>query len=120
MPPGLYADEVMHAAGVRPEFKITARRGEYAILDRAEITINNVLFPVPTDISQGHPGDRHPARQHLVGPNAENLPEKEERSVTPGGMAELWEGAKRLIPGLQPQTHHCRLCRAARQRQRPL
>ncbi|MEA3396903.1 MAG: FAD-dependent oxidoreductase, partial [Chloroflexota bacterium] len=26
---GLFADEVMHKAGVRPEFKITARRGEY-------------------------------------------------------------------------------------------
>ena len=27
---GLYADAVMHKAGVRPEFKITPRRGEYS------------------------------------------------------------------------------------------
>jgi glycerol-3-phosphate dehydrogenase len=32
---GLYADEVMHRAGVRPEFCITPRRGEYCVLDRA-------------------------------------------------------------------------------------
>ncbi|MGA9398965.1 MAG: NAD(P)/FAD-dependent oxidoreductase [Anaerolineaceae bacterium] len=100
---GLYADEVMHQAGIRPEFQITARRGEYAILDRAEITINNVLFPVPTDISKGILVTATLHGNMLVGPNAENLPEKEERSVTPGGMAELWEGAKRLIPTLQPK-----------------
>ncbi|MFO7599480.1 MAG: FAD-dependent oxidoreductase, partial [Candidatus Desulfacyla sp.] len=28
---GLFADEVMHKAGVRPEFKITPRRGEYFV-----------------------------------------------------------------------------------------
>jgi glycerol-3-phosphate dehydrogenase len=100
---GLYADEVMHAAGVRPDFQITARRGEYAILDREEITINNVLFPVPSDISKGILVTATLHGNTLVGPNAENLPEKEERSVTPGGMAELWEGASHLIPAIQPK-----------------
>ena len=100
---GLYADEVMHTAGVRPEFQITARRGEYAILDRAEITINNVLFPVPSDICKGILVTATLHGNTLVGPNAENLPEKEDHSVSPGGMAEIWEGAKRLIPDLQPK-----------------
>ena len=36
----------MHLADVRPEFQITPRRGEYAVLDRADIQVNNVLFPV--------------------------------------------------------------------------
>jgi glycerol-3-phosphate dehydrogenase len=100
---GIYADDVMHAAGVRPEFNITARRGEYTILDRAEITINNVLFPVPSDISKGILVTATLHGNTLVGPNAENLPEKEEHSVTAGGMGEIWEGAKRLIPSLQPK-----------------
>ena len=100
---GMYADEVMHQAGVRPEFQITARRGEYAILDRAEITISNVLFPVPSNISKGILVTATLHGNTLVGPNAENLPDKEEHSVSPGGMAELWEGAKRLIPSLQPR-----------------
>ncbi len=99
----MYADDVMHAAGVRPEFNITARRGEYAILDRAEITVNNVLFPVPSDISKGILVTATLHGNTLVGPNAENLPEKEDHSVSPGGMAEIWEGAKRLIPSLQPK-----------------
>jgi glycerol-3-phosphate dehydrogenase len=33
---GLYSDEVMHKAGIRPEFKITPRKGEYFIFDRAK------------------------------------------------------------------------------------
>ncbi len=37
----------MHKLGIRPEFKITPRKGEYYVFDRAEITINQVLFPVP-------------------------------------------------------------------------
>jgi glycerol-3-phosphate dehydrogenase len=100
---GLYADDVMHAAGVRPEFQITARRGEYAILDRDEITIHNVLFPVPSDISKGILVTATLHGNTLVGPNAENLPEKEDHSASPGGMAEIWGGARRLIPDLQPK-----------------
>ena len=34
---GLHSDEVMHKAGIRPEFSIHPRRGEYTVLDRAEI-----------------------------------------------------------------------------------
>jgi glycerol-3-phosphate dehydrogenase len=100
---GLYADEVMHAAGVRPEFTITARKGEYAILDRAEITINNVLFPVPSDISKGILVTTTLHGNTLVGPNAEDLPVKEERSVTQAGMNEIWSGARNLVPAIQPK-----------------
>jgi glycerol-3-phosphate dehydrogenase len=52
---GLYADEVMHKAGVRPEFEIRPRRGEYVILDKADFQLSEptVLFPTPTDKGQG-------------------------------------------------------------------
>ena len=47
---GLYADEVMHQAGVRPEFVIKPRRGEYVILDQADFKLTQltVFFPTPT------------------------------------------------------------------------
>jgi len=44
---GLFSDVVMHKAGVRPDFKITPRRGEYCVLDRTEFTTRSVYFPVP-------------------------------------------------------------------------
>ena len=36
---GLYSDVVMHKAGVRPEFKITPRKGEYYVFDLSLIHI---------------------------------------------------------------------------------
>ena len=68
---GLYSDEVMHRAGVRPEFKITPRRGEYCVLDRAEITINNVLFPTPSSAGKGILVTTTLHGNTIAGPNAE-------------------------------------------------
>ena len=100
---GLDSDVVMHKAGVRPEFRITPRRGEYFILDRNEIDIYNVLFPVPTNISKGIlvSGTLH--ENVLVGPNAQDIDDKEDSSVTPDGLNEVWDGAQKLIPSLNPR-----------------
>ncbi len=96
---GLYADDVMHRAGVRPEFKITARRGEYCILDRAEIEVRNVLFPVPSKAGKGILVAATLHGNTLVGPNAHPV-EKEDHSVTTAGIDELYKGAHRLVPNL--------------------
>lgn len=100
---GLYSDVVMHKAGVRPEFKITPRRGEYCILDRAEITINNVLFPVPSEISKGILVTATLHGNTIVGPNAQDIEDKEDRAVTYEGLGELWDGAHKLVPSLSPR-----------------
>jgi glycerol-3-phosphate dehydrogenase len=97
---GLYSDVVMHKAGVRPEFKITPRKGEYYILDRAEITINNVLFPVPTPVSKGIMVTPTTHGNTIIGPNARDVRDKEDRSVTREGLEEVWQGARKLVPKL--------------------
>jgi glycerol-3-phosphate dehydrogenase len=97
---GLYSDDVMHRAGVRPEFKITPRKGEYYILDRAEITINNVLFPVPTPVSKGIVVTTTTHGNTIIGPNAQNIQDKEDRSVTRDGLEEVWREARKLVPRL--------------------
>lgn len=97
---GMYADEVMHKAGVRPGFKIKPRRGEYCVLDRAEITINNVLFPTPTARGKGILVTSTLHGNTIVGPNAEVIDDKEDRSVTQAGLDELWAGAHKLVPSL--------------------
>ncbi len=98
---GLFADDVMHKAGVRPEFTITPRRGEYFVMDRNQVAIKNVLFPVPTAISKGILVTTTLHGNTLVGPNAENLEDKTDVDVTPAGMAEIWAGALKLVPGLK-------------------
>jgi len=92
---GLYSDVVMHKAGVRPEFKITPRKGEYYVFDSAEITINNVLFPVPTPVSKGILVTTTVHGNTIIGPNAQNIQDKEDRSVTRDGLEEIWQGAAR-------------------------
>ncbi len=96
---GLNADFVMHQAGVRPEFKITPRRGEYCVLDQAEISIHNVLFPVP---SCGSKGILVTATLHgntIIGPNAELL-DREDHATTRAGLEEVTQGALKLVPSI--------------------
>lgn len=100
---GVYADEVMHKAGMRPEFFISPRRGEYAVLDRAEIEIHNVLFPVPSEKGKGILVTSTIHGNAIVGPNSRFVEDKEDCAVTNEGLAEIWEGAKKLIPSLTPR-----------------
>jgi len=97
---GLYSDVVMHKAGVRPEFKITARRGEYFVFDKADIRINNVLFPVPTAVSKGILVTTTMHGNTVIGPNAHELDDKEDSEVTRAGLDEVWADARKLVPGL--------------------
>jgi glycerol-3-phosphate dehydrogenase len=97
---GLYCDEVMHKLGIRPEFKITPRRGEYYVFDRAEITINQVLFPVPSPVSKGILVTTTVHGNTIIGPNAQEIEDKEDRSVTQAGLDEVSDGAIKLVPKL--------------------
>ncbi|KAF0110183.1 MAG: glycerol-3-phosphate dehydrogenase [Chloroflexi bacterium] len=101
---GIYSDEIMHTAGVRPDFKINPRRGEYYILDKTEIEMNNILFPVPSKVSKGILvlGSTH--GNVLVGPNTQQTPDKEDKSVTGDGLNEIWQGAQKLIPSLNQRA----------------
>ncbi len=97
---GLYSDIVMHKVGIRPEFKITPRKGEYYVFDRAEITINQVLFPVPSPVSKGILVTTTVHGNTIIGPNAQEIEDKEDRSVTQAGLDEVWDGAQKLVPKL--------------------
>jgi glycerol-3-phosphate dehydrogenase len=101
---GLYADTVMHKAGIRPEFHITPRRGEYYVLDRNQFEMDSVLFPVPSKISKGILVTTTVHGNTIVGPNAEEIDDREDTAVTAPGMQEIWEGALKLVPGLN-QRH---------------
>jgi len=84
---GVNSDEVMHKAGVRPEFKINTRRGEYYILDRSEIEMGNILFPVPTGVSKGILVFwQHPREMCWLDPNSQEAPDKEDKAVTSQGF----------------------------------
>jgi glycerol-3-phosphate dehydrogenase len=98
---GLYSDEVMHKAGVRPDFQITPRKGEYFILDRNELAIHNVLFPVPTEVSKGILVSTTTHGNTFIGPNAHDQSDKSDTDNTSPGQQEILEGGKKLIPDIE-------------------
>ena len=95
---GLYADEVMHKAGVRPEFKITPRRGEYLILDRTEIQLKSIYFPVPTAVSKGIMATATVHGNSVLGPTATDQTDKDDRGNTHSGLEEALTGGRKLVP----------------------
>ena len=100
---GLYSDIVMHDAGVRPNFTITPRKGEYLILDRAEFQLQSVYFPVPSDISKGILATTTTHGNTILGPTARNQEDREDKSNTKNGLQEVLSGGKKLIPSIEPR-----------------
>lgn len=95
---GLYSDFVMHKAGVRPEFKITPRKGEYLILDRAEFQLQSIYFPVPSEISKGIMATDSVHGNTILGPTAHDQEDKEDKTNTVDGLQEVLTGGRKLIP----------------------
>ncbi len=101
---GVYADTLMHKAGSRPEFKITPRRGEYYVIDRNQFQMDSVLFPVPTKVSKGILVTTTVHGNTIVGPNAEEIEDRDDTAVTTAGMQEIWDGARKLVPSLNQRA----------------
>jgi glycerol-3-phosphate dehydrogenase len=97
---GIHADEVMHSAGERLEFKITPRRGEYIILDRAEFNLENVLFPVPSAAGKGILVTATLHGNTILGPNAQLVDAKTDTETTAAGLEEIASGARKLVPSI--------------------
>lgn len=100
---GLYADEVMHKAGVRPEFKIRPRRGEYVILDKADfqLTSHTTLFPTPSDKGKGILVASTLHGNVIVGPTADFVESKQNKENSQKGLEELWAGGSKLVPAIK-------------------
>lgn len=100
---GLNSDVVMHKAGVRPEFKITPRKGEYLILDRADFELQSVYFPVPSEVSKGILATTTVHDNTILGPTAHEQESKEDKANTHSGFEEVLHGGKKLIPSVNPR-----------------
>jgi glycerol-3-phosphate dehydrogenase len=101
---GIYSDDVMHKAGIRPEFKITPRKGEYYVLDQSEFDFQNILFPVPSAASKGIVVTGSTHGNPLIGPTSYLCPDREDTSVTQDGLGEVWQAASKLVPALNPRA----------------
>ena len=100
---GLWADDLMHAAGL-DGFAITPRKGEYLLLDKvAADAVRTVLFPCPTPVSKGILVTRTIHGNVLLGPNAVDVSAKDDLRTTAAGLDEVLSGALGLVPSLNPR-----------------
>lgn len=97
---GVYSDKIARMVGI-DYFEITPRRGEYYVYDKnLGDKINHTIFQVPTGISKGVVVTPTVDGNLLVGPNAEEIEDKDDVSTTQSGLDEVLQGAKKTLPDL--------------------
>lgn len=100
---GLYSDEVNNLFG-HENFKVTPRRGELIVYDKlARPLVNHVLLPVPTATTKGVLISPTVYGNVLLGPTAEDLPDKSATNTSPGGLQSLLEKGKKILPELMEE-----------------
>ena len=98
---GIYADEIAKLAG-DDSFTITPRKGEYILFDKTACSslVYGVVFPTPTKKSKGILVCTTTHGNTFIGPNANELEDREDHAVTTEGMNEIIASARKLIPNL--------------------
>ncbi|KXG76969.1 L-2-hydroxyglutarate oxidase LhgO [Fervidicola ferrireducens] len=101
---GLFADEISRMAGAE-DYRITPRKGEYLIFDRRfGGIVSRAIFPTPTKISKGILVCPTVDGNFFIGPNSNDVREKDDVAVTQQGIEEIIKGARKLVPDL-PLKH---------------
>jgi glycerol-3-phosphate dehydrogenase len=97
---GLRSDEIDALLG-HSDFRVTPRRGELIVFDKlARGLVNHVLLPVPTEKTKGVLISPTVYGNVLLGPTADDIDDKTDRSTTASGLASLIEAGGRIIPRL--------------------
>lgn len=97
---GVHADDISRLAG-DDSFSITPRKGEYILFDRkVGNLVNTVVFPAPSKFSKGILVCPTVHGNIFIGPNAQEIANKEDISTSPTGMSEIIDRAQELLPNL--------------------
>jgi L-2-hydroxyglutarate oxidase LhgO len=97
---GLYSDQINNYFGYE-NFKVTPRRGELIVYDKlARPLVDHVLLPVPTAITKGVLISPTVYGNILLGPTAEDLPDKTATNTSENGLQSLLEKGEKILPEL--------------------
>jgi len=92
---GVHSDDVASLIG-DDRYQITARKGEYLLLDRSEYLFNNVIFQTPTEMGKGILIVPTVDGNTMIGPTAVDQMDKEDDSVTQAGIDEIKRSITKL------------------------
>lgn len=97
---GLYSDEINVLFG-HASFTVTPRRGQLIVYDKlARGLVNHVLLPVPTSKTKGVLISPTVYGNILLGPTAEDLPDKLATETTAEGLELLIGKGRQILPRL--------------------
>ena len=95
---GLCADDISRMVQVS-DFKISPRKGEEFILDKKrEHIANHLLFPLPSKISKGVLVIKTADGNPMIGPTAQDIPDKEDLSTSDEGFKKVMAAAQKMLP----------------------
>ena len=82
-------------------FTIRPRRGELIVFDKlARTLLRSILLPVPTARTKGVLVAPTVYGNVLLGPTAEDVPDRSETATTAAGLRSLLAAGRRILPGL--------------------
>ncbi len=100
---GLFTDDLARMFGDN-YFSIHPRKGEEYIFDLSvKDMVTSTIFPVPGKISKGILVIPTAAGNLMMGPTGDNVEEKEDLGTSQDGFDRVFEGAKSLVPSLDPR-----------------
>ena len=95
---GLYSDEMASLLGIT-DFKVTPRRGEYMLLDKAcGGLISHTIFRTPTKMGKGILISPTVDGNILLGPTSVDIGDKESRATTNDGIQKIIREARENVP----------------------
>lgn len=97
---GLYSDKIAALVG-DTSFKITPRRGEYMLLDKAcGSLVSKTIFRCPSKMGKGILVTPTVDGNLLLGPTAEDILDKEDTDTTEKGLSKVRELASEQVRGI--------------------
>jgi glycerol-3-phosphate dehydrogenase len=97
---GLYSDVVDHLFG-HDRFGVTPRRGELIVFDKlARPLVRHTILPVPTATTKGVLVAPTTFGNVVLGPTAEDVPDRTATGTTAAGLASLLDKGARILPAL--------------------
>ena len=97
---GLHSDTIDAMMGGN-SFTIKPRRGELIVFDKlARPLLRSILLPVPTARTKGVLVAPTVYGNVLLGPTAEDVPDRGDVATTRAGLAALMAAGRRILPGL--------------------
>ena len=98
---GLYGDRLDELLLGERCFEIRPRKGQFVLFDKPAASLaSHILLPVPTATTKGVVVCRTAYGNLLVGPTAEEQPERDRADLTPEALEALRDRGAEILPGL--------------------